>query len=310
MVTSSIAEPDVGDPPLWDPAITYNYDDSLAPAYIQRSQVTVAGDVHKIYENITTVTGGDSPEISVTRPVPQWIEVSNTNKWAMFDLLRSTVSSASSSPITVTLTPGETVSALALLGLGGIEDLVVSATSVTGGGTVYSNTLDLTDTTNTVTWYSYYTGSVVTKESVLLFDLPSQYSDIIITIVATGPGDISIGSCVIGTDKYLGRLQNGFTSDIVNFSTMERDIFGNATLIQRRSVPKTNQRIFVDKTALNNLIEIKKSLEAAPAVWSGMDDKIDDPYFDAMIILGFYRSFSFQLDNPIGPTVVLELEEI
>jgi hypothetical protein len=40
-----------------------------------------------------------------------------------------------------------------------------------------------------------------------------------------------------------------------------------------------------------------------------MDDS-NDPYYETLIMLGVYREFGFRLDNPIGPTASLTLEEI
>jgi hypothetical protein len=41
----------------------------------------------------------------------------------------------------------------------------------------------------------------------------------------------------------------------------------------------------------------------------GVEDQ-NHPYFEAYLIFGFYRDFTFEIDNPIGPMISLELEEI
>ena len=59
----------------------------------QTVRVTTTG-VHKIYECLTNVTGGSSPEVDVLAAVPKWLEVSATNRWKMFDAVIGTQSIA------------------------------------------------------------------------------------------------------------------------------------------------------------------------------------------------------------------------
>lgn len=297
LTSSSVVEPSSTDPAVWSAGVSY----SLG------SQVTVGGTIHKIYECIvTSITGGDAPNISLTRAVPKWIEVGATNKWAMFDLLRSTAST-SDSDINVILTLSTAIDSIAVLGTSGISSVRVIATS--GVTTVYDKILSLS-ARNTLTWTGYFFSTILTRSTVIAFDLPSQYSNLVLNITALGSGTRKVGALVVGKSSYIGKLMKGATIDALNFSTIDRDAFGNAVLVPRRSVPKTSQRLYIDKAKLTAIHKIRDQLDATPAVWSGLDDQYTNSYFSALVILGFYRTFAFQLDNPIGPTIDLELEEI
>ena len=80
-------------------------------------------------------------------------------------------------------------------------------------------------------------------------------------------------------------------------------------MVPRRNIPKTTQTLELDKTLLNRVSAIRDLLNATVAVWSGLDDT-NDGYFDALLVLGFYRTFSFNLNSPTLAIVNLDLEEI
>jgi hypothetical protein len=296
MLSSSIPEPDVGES-VWN----------IATGYAAGNQVYVAS-THKIYECTTASTGAPSPEVAVLRTDSKWIEVGSTNRWGMFDLYRNTTST-STSPITFSLTPGVSVDSIAILGLVQVSSIVITATSVTGGGQVFSKSFN-TSERSTFSWYEYFFGTFYTNSTVIAFDLPSQYTDLVITVVCSGYGTIGVGAVVIGTSKYIGSLQNGASNEALNFSIIDRDSWGDAVLVPRRSIPKTVQTTYIDKSLLKEVHTTKDLLDAVPAVWSGLDDSLDHDYFHVMIILGFYRSFTFDLNNPIGVMCNIELEEI
>lgn len=171
----------------------------------------------------------------------------------------------------------------------------------------HSASLAVRDTT---TWYTYFFSNFDFTPSMVLFDIP-PYSDGIITITQTRfAGRIQCGACVIGQAKYLGSVQQQATNETLNFSSVTRDILGNATMVQRRNVPKTNQQLFVYNTSINSVRRIRDDLNAIPAVWSGLDDVQTSDYFEALLILGFYRTFTITMDNPLSSTVQLELEEV
>jgi hypothetical protein len=165
------------------------------------------------------------------------------------------------------------------------------------------NTRDVYD------WWTYFTTQFIPKKSLVLSNLPSGYFNLKIAITFTGSPDMSVGVCAVGNSTFIGRLQHGAELDILNFSTMERDIFGNAVLVPRKEVATLSAKLFVDKRIFENVQLIKNDLDARPAVWVGIDDP-EDHYYHSLIFLGVYRDFNFQLDNPIGPTASLEVEEL
>ena len=290
---------------------------SNASAYVVGDRVKVttgSPSIQKIYQCIIDdPTSAYSPEVDVTRSIPKWVDMGPTNMYAMFDLLRETKTiSADVIPndITVVITPGQSVNSLACLGMDGVLNVAISvARTGTPSTVIYTNNFSLT-LRFTNSWYTYFYGEFREKTSCILFDLPSQYTDLIITVTFSGNLSFEVGACVVGTFADIGNTQSGASVDAVNFSSVDRDTYGNALLIPRRNVPKTVQKLYFAKSRLSDIIAIKNTLDALPAVWSGLDDDTSSPYFDALLILGFYRTFDFDISNPLYVFTSLELEEI
>jgi hypothetical protein len=104
-------------------------------------------------------------------------------------------------------------------------------------------------------------------------------------------------------------VQYGAQSDVLNFSRIDRAFDGTALLTQRRSIPKTIQRVFSDKSKTNAIRRLRTNLNAVPAVWAGID-QTDDDYFEALLILGIYKKFTIDLSYPDNTLIELEVEEI
>jgi hypothetical protein len=267
-------------------------------------------DVHKVYESLQAGNIGHNP-IDDDQDAPvYWLEIGPTNRWKMFDVLRNTQTEIES-PLIVVLTPAQRINSIALLGLEADE---VNITMMNGLDTLYNETINLVDR-ETLNWTDYFFGQFTTKAGIAKFDLPLVTTGVItVTVSRTGStsplGDVSVGSLVIGNSEYLGEVEYKAISDALNFSTVERNEFGDSLLVPRRSVPKTLQTIFVDKNRINRLLTVRSELNAVPAVWSGLDDDETHGYFNALLILGFYRIWTINMDYPEQALMSLELEEI
>jgi hypothetical protein len=275
-----------------DPGTTW----SSLGVYAYGTRVKVAGTVNKIYEFIsaTDTNSTDSPEIDVLKPTPKWFEVGSTNKYKMFDNLSDSYTEASTS-LTVTITPGMTTAGLAVTNLNNVTQVVITGYS----------------TYPTSVWTKTFTptANYLIENSTLYIGIPATATQFILTF--TGTGTFYVGNVLLGNIYYnIGKLQNGATSTVLNFSSLDRDTYGNAVLIKRRSVTKIMHKLFIKSNQVTSLTQLKDTLNTVSAIWSGMDDNSTDPYFSALLTLGFYREFSFEIDNPIGPMLNLEIEEV
>jgi hypothetical protein len=280
----------------WNAATNYSVGD-----------LVIRSTTHTIYECLIAGVNVTPPEDTVDATVPRWAEVSSTNRWKLLDPYRSTPTTVTNS-LTFAVAPKIRIDSAALIGLTGTRYVGISMIRQTTGEVVYNQVFDLNYRT-TIGWYDYYFDPLATAPGMVTFDLP-PYTDGILVVSLVGSNEITCGGCVFGMSKNLGITQRGATNDVLNFSTVNRDIFGNAEMVRRRNVPKTNQTVYADKSLLSQIIKVREDLNAVPALWCGLDNSQADAYFDALLILGFYRTFSINIDNPIGVIINLELEEL
>ena len=289
LTSSSVAEPAAGET-AWNSATNYTVGTQV-----------IRTTTHKIYQNLIAGIDAGLPESTPAR----WVEVGTTNKWAMFDLLRNTQTSLAATSLTVVLNPVVRVNSLAVLGV--VADSV-TITMVASSVTVYTTTVNLV-ARNTTTYTDYFFGTFGKNPSLVLIDLPPYSSSTITITFNKASGTILCGACVVGNYVDLGDTQVNAQSDSLNFSTIARDTFGGAILNPKRSIPKTNQTTFINKTSVNKIRDVRELLNAVPAVWTGVDDSTDG-YFEALLILGIYKRFTIDLTYNEYAIVTLELEEI
>jgi hypothetical protein len=294
ITSTNVSEPDasVGETAWSNASVAYTV-----------GQERVRTTTHRRYRCLVDHTSAASPlpENDPTR----WADAGPTNAYAMFDTIRNTAT-VRTSPITVQLTPGQRVNALALLGLQA-QSVTATVTSVLGGGTVYSTTTAL-QTRDTAGWRDYLFGQFRLRKAVALFDLP-LYTDAIITVtISHASASVKCGALVLGMSEFLGSAELRATSDVLNFSTVDRAADGTATLTQRRNVPVTKQRTLFPKGLVPKLVRLRDDLNAVPAVWATTTD--EGGYFEAFLILGFHRRFLISADHPMHATADFEIEEV
>ena len=285
------------DHPEWDDTTVYEVDDLV---------IVVKGDgtfYHNIYQSVDNGNQNNKPwEDDVDNP-QFWNLVGKINRWRMFELIRNT-QTIGSDLIEVEITPNVRINSIALFNL---QAESVTVTMTDGVDVVYEKTVNLA-VRQTLSWSDYFFNPFVFQRSAFFKNLP-PITQGVFTIKIEGSGDVRCGGLVIGNRFLIGSTASRAESDTLNFSVVDRNEFGDATLVPRRSIPKSFQRVFTPKSRINRILEIRDDLNARPAVWSAIDDETDG-YFDALFILGYYRKFLISADHPKHAIVTLELEEI
>jgi hypothetical protein len=262
---------------------------------------TATAHLHRIYESQAGSNTGNPPAID---DGTKWLDVGPTNRWAMFDLLRNTGTTAAS-PLTVEITPGQRIDGVGLVGLVADEATV---TVTVDGSDLYTSTVSLLNRP-TAGWYDYFFGTFIYRTTVAYLDLPPYNSGVITVTLTRASGMVTCGGVVLGRQADLGDTEEQAADDTLNFSTIDRDSSGGSILIQRRSVPKTTQRTLCAKSAVPKARMVRDLLNAVPALWVGLDDSTDD-YFESVMILGVYKRFTINLEYPDYAIIDLDLEEV
>jgi len=234
-----------------------------------------------------------------------WIESGVSNRYACVDLARNTQTVAAS-PLTVVMSAGERINSIAVMGM---EADSLRIQMHNGATQVYDKSFDLRLRV-VRDGYEYAFKPFDLQPSVVQFDLPPFSASTVTLTLERSTGTVKLGSVLLGNYVYLGATEYNAVNDALNFSTIDRDIYGTATLVPRRTLPKTTQTCRIDKAYVNDLLDARTRLNAVPAVWSGLDDSGSSGYFEALLILGIYKQFSINMSEFSSAKLTLELEEI
>jgi hypothetical protein len=289
LTSTTVAEPATGE-------AVYNG----ATTYAQGARV-ISTTLHWEWESAAGGNVGNALPTEANTSNEHWLKVGPTNRYRMFDLNRDTASTGAS-PMTIVLTPGQRINTLGAVGL--IADsITITVTSVAGGGTVYSYTQNL-QTRQVFNWRDHLLEPFEQTPSIVRYDIP-EFTDAVITVTLTrSSGDVSIGGLIIGRYVELGEVEVDAERDTLNFSTIAANTYGDTEVTPRRSVPKTSQVVWADKSRSKRLLRTKTELDAKVALWTGISD-VDDGNFEPLLIVGLYTRWSMPLR---GDQIAQQLE--
>lgn len=270
--------------------------------YAMGATVSAGG---RVCESLVAGNIGNPLPVSPALQTDKWIDVGPTNKMAMFDL-DSNSQTVCASPMTVVVAVGERMNTIGLAGMAG-NTLVISATSVFGGGTIYGpSTVDL-NTRIVLDAYDYFFGPFGTRASHVVHDVP-PLSDIIVTVtLSSTSGNVKVGGLVLGTYIWLGDVVRGAKNSGKNYTTIRRDDWGNARVRRQRTIPAIRQTVLVPVWNANRVLAAREALNGVVALYTGLDDPTS-PWFDTLQVLGVAQVFDLDVTNVRQGALDLGLE--
>jgi len=297
VISSTVAEPDAGEQVH-----------SMATNYALDAEV-ISTTTHRKFKSLLANNVGNALPVWPETKTLWWYDVGPTNRWAMLDLLQNTATVKASGDLTIVLAPGARVDSLALRGLVATA-LAVTMTVPQGAGQelVYSTTRNL-NRRLARNAYEYCFNDFETQASVTLIDLPPFANGRITVTLSNSSGAVQCGSLVVGKRVELGRMVADPESDVLNFSTIEREKDGTARLEPQRNAPTLVSQILCPKSSVNAIRQLRDQVNARPAIWSGISNDLDG-YAEAVDICGIYKKFSINLRHTEHAVVSLQLEQI
>lgn len=254
---------------------------------------------HHVYESAAGSNLNKDPTNSANVPT-WWLDTGPTNKWAMFDQVSGS-QTVFGELVDVTVAPGELCDTLALMNMQASE-VQVTVTSVSGGGTVYDRTFDLTDPTMVTDWYSYFFDPLTYKAELLILELP-PYSDAQIRIQASLPGgQVMIGNTIFAFSETLGVPLVGSRAGIRDYSRKEYDDYGTPSFTERGYAKTMQMQIWVEDDALAGVLQRIAQRRALPTLWIGTASH------SSYWIYGIPRDFSGAHQNANVPIVTIEID--
>lgn len=218
---------------------------------------------HRIYESAAAGNVGNDP----AGASGLWIDIGPTNRWAMFDQALGSLTTADS-VITLTLTPGQAVNALALL------DVIATSVRVQTGA------------------YDRTSVPSAAPGMVTFLDMPSSVAPVTVTIA--GAGGVSVGTMLIGSLVGLGVTEAAPTAGITDYSRKETDGFGETTLVERAWAKRMNVRGLISTAALDVVAGRISAVRARPSLWIGHDS------LESVTVYGFFKDFSIEVGDSVS----------
>lgn len=253
--------------------------------------------VHKIYESLINANTGNDP---TTDDGTKWLEVSATNRWKAFDnVLGEQVVRTGS--ITYELEPSALVNAIAFFNLEAAT-INVTITDPTDGE-VYNEDYSLVDNSAINNWYAYFFEPIIRRSEYIAFDLPNYATATIDIDIDNGISDAKVGQIVIGTQKALGVTTYGTSVGIQDYSRKERDVFGNAEILERRFSQTVDYDIQLATASVRDVQKTLATYRATPLVYCGTED---GSYGD--LVFGYYRNFGINISGPAISDATIEVE--
>lgn len=256
---------------------------------------------HRNYEALAAVAAGVKPgaEIVTDTSPAKWLDLGATNRWKAFDDLVGTLTT-NPETVTFTIKPGTVVNSLALFNVQGESVTVTMMDPVEG--VIYSNNISLIDTA-VDNWYDWFFEEIDSRTSIVVLDMPA-YGTANVTVTVTSSGTAAVGAVVIGKLTLIGTSVYGAGVGIDDYSTKERDKFGNLKLVEGEYSDNGDFPIVVDTDRVSKIKRMLAQIRATLVVW------IAEETYEATIIYGFYKSFNEVYSGPVVSDMQLTIEGV
>lgn len=256
-----------------------------------------------VYQSLQVSNTNHTPSLSPT----WWAVVAPTNRWAMFDgtLSNKTVGE---SPFAVVIEIGQ-ADTLAVMGVVG-ADITLTVRDGLAGPIIYQQSMALTGDSIGDWWEYFYFDPFLTKVTAVFLDIPlyaAAHATIEVTEVVTETvgASIEIAEVVFGRIYEIGSPAYGATAGIIDYSRVERDDFGAATLVKRAFSKRLSASLLVDNDQLNRVYRFLSEFRATPLLWLLADE--DERFEESGVVFGPYRDFDIEIAYPDHSLCRLEL---
>ena len=283
LIASNVPESDY---PVYSASATY-----AADAY-----VIVTTGVHRIYQNNSgaSQTGVYPP----TNPTV-WRDVAATNRWRMFDVYSSTITSNPDS-IIVELTTTSSSNTLALLALQATH-VIVKVTHPTDG-IVLNKTYDMLNVGVIDGLYDWLFVDRETKTQLLELALP-PYRGLTVRVEIHAAGGVAqCGTLILGRQYVLGKLNWGYSWGLVDYSRKETNEDGIITIKERGFSSQPEFSLSVDLHDFDAVARLAAKYRATPAVWIAGSEQ------EVMTVFGFYKDFRLVVPHSAWAECSLQIE--
>lgn len=218
-----------------------------AVTYAIGDQTAVFGITQTVFQAVQEVSGVD--------PVDDpdeiyWVAVGPTNRYAPFDDKINTVATRDDS-LQVTVAIGRAFDGVALFGLKGVSATIEI---LDGGNVVHSRDFALVDNSQVLDWNAFFFGPIEESlNKVSATGLPGSASYELRVTVSSPGGVAELGYLVVGQTFTLGETTEGVEVTFVDYSSKDRDQFGNPLIVERPYVDRVTFPFVLDSLRVESV---------------------------------------------------------
>ena len=241
---------------LWDPNATY-----AVGVRCRRA------GTHRIFESQRAGNVGKDPALEVNQaaPAPWWLDLTPTNRYAMFDGEVNTQTEVDQQ-LRVVLKPG------AVTGIfgGGLdaELLSIIVTSPPGGEEVGRYQASLEDSAPD-DWFEHFYEPYRPVTDFLVTGLEPYLSCQVEFVLSRASGVVKCGILSVGDLRPLGDTQFGATAEPKSYSYVKTDEFGKTKIKRRKSAQDMTASAILPIAEANGVLRTLNLVMGVPCVWIG-----------------------------------------
>ena len=259
-----------------------------------------AVDENQVYKVVADPSTTDRPTVGAVASPATWVRMGPSNQYRMFRDGRDSFSIRDES-IDVKLNFAEIITTVGALGLQGVSATLTVIDSVEG--TVYDETISLVDI-GVGDWWGYFFSPYEFNDTAIFDELPPyQGADINLSVDAATPTDQArAGRIIAGFEQQIGVTNYGVSVSILDYSTKERDGFGNLTLVPRRTVRLVDYDVKVDTAQVDFVVRKLERIASTPTLFIG------DELYSSSVTFGVYRDLSQGITTPSISDLTIQVE--
>lgn len=285
LFATNVAESDYA---VWDASSTYAINTLLI--YVQANKHWVIRSL--VNSNLGNIPTGLSTDTN-------WVKVSETNRWKMFDL-KTTSQTFNADSINVTIVGTSFVDSIAALNIDGQTIQVIGKDQL--GTTFYDSTISLVSTDGIYDPYTYWFNPLVFLTDIVLTDLPIYSVATYQVIISKAGLAAKCGTLLIGKVIDVGGTDYGMQIGITDYSVKTADEFGDFTITKRAYSKNMQLTTSLQNNLVNSLVNTLNEVRATPIVWLGADD------FSSSFIYGFYKDYGVVIQYVTHSKIQFEIE--
>ena len=284
---TNVAEADY---PVWNALTSYAINTLL---------IYVDTNVHWVIRSLVGSNLGNIPTGLSTDT--NWVKVSETNRWKMFDL-KTTSQTFNENSIDVTLNGLSFVDSVAALNLDGVDIQIIGKDQF--DVTFYDETVSLVSVDGIYDPYTYFFSPIVYLTDLVMFDLPVYSLGSYQVIINKPSGIAKCGTLLIGKMIDIGGTDYGMTIGITDYSVKSANEFGDFVITERAYSKNIQLTANVEKTSVNQVVNMLNRFRATPIVYLGADE------YTSSFAYGFYKDYGVVVQYFNYSKLQIEIESL